>query len=272
MAIMKGIREYGTNGNNGTDGISLRFFRLFRILSSTWMSAKFAERSNEAELMDGADYTEAELIENLADLRRVNRYLGGGRALTRHLFPMIEAAGLRRIRILDVGAGSADIPARIVDWARDRGIEVELVALDLNEIAVLEARSRSVNYPEIKVIRADAMNLPFDDSSFDFALASMFLHHFENDGASELLNSFARVSRVAFIVNDLRRHPVAYYSIKLLTRIFTRNRLVRNDSALSVLRGFTERDLAEIGDASQTELRVFRHFPYRFILIGRQSL
>ena len=111
------------------------------------MFASFAERSREAELMDGADYTAAELIENLADLRRVNRYLGGQRALTRHLFPMIEAAGLRRVRLLDVGAGSADIPAQIVSWARSRGIEVEFVALDLNEIVALEARRRNRSGP-----------------------------------------------------------------------------------------------------------------------------
>lgn len=236
------------------------------------MFASFAERSNQAELIDGADYTATEYIENLADLRRVNRYLGGRSALTRHLFPMIEAAGLRRVRLLDIGTGSADIPARIIDWASNHGIEVEFVALDLNEIAVLDARRRTANYPEIQVMRADAMNLPFDDRSFDFALASLFLHHFENQQAAALLKSFARVARVAFIINDLRRHPIAYYSIKLLAQLFTRNRLVRNDSAVSVLRGFTERDIAEIADVSQTELQVFRHFPYRIILVGRRSL
>jgi Methyltransferase domain len=236
------------------------------------MFASFAERSNQAELIDGADYTATEYIENLADLRRVNRYLGGGAALTRHLFPMIEETGLRRIRLLDVGTGSADIPARIVDWASNRGIEVEFVALDLNEIAALDARRRTASYPESKVVRADAMNLPFGDRSFDFALASLFLHHFENPQAAALLKSFARVARVAFIINDLRRHPIAYYSIKLLAQLFTRNRLVRNDSAVSVLRGFTERDIAEIANVSQTELQVFRHFPYRIILIGRRSL
>lgn len=239
------------------------------------MFASFAERSREAELMDGADYTVAEMIENLADLRRVNRYLGGQRALTRHLFPMIQtvwATGRRRVRLLDIGSGSADIPARIVDWARERGIEVECVALDLNEIIATEARRQAVNYPEIKVVRADAMKLPFEDHSFDFALASLFLHHFESPQAARLIESFARVARVAFIINDLRRHPVAYYSIKLLTRIFTSNRLVRNDSAVSVMRGFTERDIAEIARSSRIEMRVFRHFPYRFILIGGHPL
>ena len=236
------------------------------------MFASFIERSNKAELMDGSDYTAAELIENLADLRRVNRYLGGYGALARHLFPMIEATGRKRIRLLDVGTGSADIPARVVEWARNRGVEAEFVALDLNEIAAREARAQATGYPEIKAIMADAMNLPFDDRSYDFVLASLFLHHFENPQAAKLLKSFARVARVAFIINDLRRHPLAYYSIKLLTQIFTRNRLVRNDSAVSVQRGFTETDIAEIANRAQTPLQIFRHFPYRFILVGHKSL
>jgi len=242
------------------------------------MFSTFAQRSNEAELMDGTDYTDEELVENLADLRHVNKYLGGRCALTRHLFPLIEkieARGHRRIRLLDIGTGSADIPAQIVDWGRRRGIEIEFVVIDLNEIAAREARIQTMQtsgYSGIRVVRADAMNLPFAERSFDFVIASAFLHHFESPQAAALLRSFARVARSAFIINDLRRHPIAYYSIKLLTRVFTQNRLVRNDAAVSVLRGFVERDIAEIAAASETRLQTFRHFPYRFILIGQREL
>lgn len=232
------------------------------------MFGPFAKRSEESELIDGGDYGFDEFVGTLADLRRVNRYLGGSRALTRHLFPMIEATGRRRIRLLDVGTGSGDIPRRIVEWARGRRIEIECVVIDFNELAALEAAVQTRDYPEIQVVRADAMRLPFADGSFDFVIASMFLHHFETPQAASLLHRFARVARVAFIINDLRRHPIAYYTIKLLTRIFTRNRLVRNDAALSVLRGFADPDLAELAGLAGAPLRIFRHFPYRYILIG----
>lgn len=231
----------------------------------------FAERSRETELIDGSNYEPDEFIVSLADLRRINRYLGGQSALTRHLFPLIEASGAKRVRLLDVGTGGADIPVRIVEWARSRGIEIEFVVLDLNAIAAAEARVQTAGHPEIRVIRADAMHLPFADNSFDFVLASLFLHHFESPQAATLIRSFARVARRGLIINDLRRHPIAYYTIKLLTRIFTRNRLVRNDSAVSVLRGFTERDIGEIAVAASVKLEVFRHFPYRLILIGKTA-
>jgi 2-polyprenyl-3-methyl-5-hydroxy-6-metoxy-1,4-benzoquinol methylase len=231
----------------------------------------FAKRSNEAELIDGTAYGADELVESLKDLRRVNRWLGGKRALAKHLFPMINALDGKRIRLLDVGTGSADIPEMIVDWARARGLQIEFVVLDLNEIAAREARQQTAGYPEIEVVRGDALKLPFADGSFDFVLASMFLHHFESPAAAQLLASFARVSRVAFIINDLRRHPLAYYAIKVLSHIFTGNRLVRNDSAVSVLRGFADADLAEIAHAANLRLNIFRHFPYRYIFIGQKS-
>src|SRR5262249_37166094 len=122
----------------------------------------FAIRSNEAELIDGSDYDRTELIESLRDLRRINRWLGGKRALAKHLFPMIKATGRKRIRLLDVGTGSADIPEMIVDWARAHGLRIEFVVLDLNEVAARAARHHTAGYPEIKVVCADALHLPFE--------------------------------------------------------------------------------------------------------------
>jgi 2-polyprenyl-3-methyl-5-hydroxy-6-metoxy-1,4-benzoquinol methylase len=233
------------------------------------MFESFAQRSAEPEIMDGVEFSGDELRGCLSELRRVNRFLGGRRALSQHLYPMIEALraeGGARIRLLDVGTGSADLPVTIVEWARSRGIALDVTVIDLNDHAAREAHMRTRTYPEITVLEADALNLPFSDRSFDFVLASMFLHHFETKGAARILSSFARVARVAFLINDLRRHPLAFYGIKMLTRVISRNRLFRYDAALSVLRGFTERDVSEIAAAAGLPLRVNRSFPFRVIL------
>ena len=117
-------------------------------------------------------------------------------------------------------------------------------------------------------MQADAMLPPFRAGSFDFVLASLFLHHFATAQAAELIASYSRIARVAVIINDLRRHWIPYYSIKVLNSIFHASRLVRNDSALSILRGFTKRDIKEIARLSGQPLDLFRHFPFRFAAIA----
>jgi hypothetical protein len=47
------------------------------------------------------------------------------------------------------------------------------------------------------------------------------------------------VARAGFVINDLHRHPLAYYGIDALTRLIPGcSALVKNDGRLSVWRGF----------------------------------
>ena len=231
------------------------------------MFPTFATRSVEPELIDGADYTAAELLASLSDLRRINRLLGGKRALFKHLLPLMTAPGREKVRLLDLGTGSADIPISIVRWARIHKIDIEIVVVDNNRLAAEEARERAKAYPEIRIVQADALQPPFGPASFDFVLASLFLHHFQTEQAAELIATYAQIARHAVIINDLHRHWLAYYSIKVLTSVFNASRLVRNDAALSVLRGFTRHDVDEISRLAGRPIAIFRHFPYRFALV-----
>lgn len=233
------------------------------------MANRFSERSREPELIDGTDYAVAEFRDCLSDLRRINQLLGGQHALARHLFPMIEATGRQHIRLLDIGTGSADLPRMVVEWARQCGKRVDFVVVDLHPLAVREARNWVVDYPEILVVQADAFQLPFVEGGFDFVMASLFLHHFEDEAAARLLQGFSQVARDAFLINDLRRHPLAYYSIRCLTWLFTNNRLVRHDAAVSVLRGFQDADWQKIAGLAGLSLKVHRHFPFRYLIIGQ---
>lgn len=230
----------------------------------------FGERSNQPELIDGTDYSRDEYVGSLGDLRWVNRSLGGRRALEKYFFPLLKTySGSQALRILDVGTGSGDLPIEIVKWAGANGINVQLTIIDNNQLAASEASRMTKGFEEINVIRADAMQLPFPQASYDFVIASLFLHHFETPAAARLIAEFRRIARRAVIINDLRRNVIAYFGIKVLTSLLTRNRLVRHDAALSVLRAFKESDVREIAELAGVRLDALRSFPFRLVMISR---
>ena len=53
-------------------------------------------------------------------------------------------------------------------------------------------------------------------------------------------------SRIGFFINDLHRHAIAYYAIKILTKLFSKSYLVKNDAPLSVQRGFKRKDWEQL--------------------------
>ena len=67
-------------------------------------------RSGGAELMDRPDADPAELARSLEDLRSVNRWLGGTRAVRHHLSRLCAAHPRAEYAILDVATGCASSP------------------------------------------------------------------------------------------------------------------------------------------------------------------
>ena len=75
-------------------------------------------RSAELEMMDLPGQPRELLAGNLRDLRILNRYLGSYRSVLGGLARLLREQNLRSFTLLDVGTGSADIPAAIAQWAR----------------------------------------------------------------------------------------------------------------------------------------------------------
>ena len=73
------------------------------------MFERFRQRSYELEHLDKGDYTPEEYEGCLAELRRVNRWLGDSRALKRSVLPDIGRESLREFSLLDVGAGTGEL-------------------------------------------------------------------------------------------------------------------------------------------------------------------
>jgi SAM-dependent methyltransferase len=120
----------------------------------------------------------------------------------------------------------------------------------------------------ISVVRGDATMLPFSALSFDFILASQLLHHFSEEEIVTLLRIWSGVARKAILVSDLVRHPVAYYGIRLLTRLATRNAMTLTDAPRSVQRAFTLPEWRELfSRAAIGPFEILPVFPFRMVAI-----
>lgn len=236
------------------------------------MFSRFDQRSYELEHLDKGDYTPEEYEGCLVELRRINDYLGDARALRRELLPLIERAGLHSFSVLDVGAGSGELLRVIAEWSEETGRAAHLVGLELNARSASAILEGSASFPNIASVRADALHLPFADNSFDFVICSLFTHHFRDEQVVSILVQLSRVARRSIFVIDLHRHAAAYYLYRTIGRLFLYNRLVREDGALSILRGFSPGELARLGQQAElSDVRVTRRFPFRLVLSARGS-
>lgn len=227
----------------------------------------FHQRSSELEHLDKGDYTAEEYEGCIVELQRVNRWLGDASALRDSLLAEIERLDLRSFSVLDVGAGSGELLQVVADWARKTNRQARLTGVEMNARSVAAIAERTNAFPELTAVRADAFKLPFVDHEFDYAMCSLFTHHFLDTDVVRILRELARVSRRGIFVIDLHRHPIAYIFYTTVGRLFLHNRLIREDGALSILRGFEPGELERL--ATQAELknaRVSRRFPYRLVL------
>ena len=222
------------------------------------------KRSYEKEMMDFTADSSELLAGNLSDLRRLNRYLSGSRGVILGLQRAIGREPARRLSVLDVGTGSAEIPAAIFAWAQRRNVATKIVGVDANTETARIAANQTQQLADIEIVQGDARGLPFSSGAFDFVVASQLLHHFSEVKIIELLKQWATLARRGIVISDLVRHPVAYHGIRLLTRLATRNIMTLTDAPLSVRRAFAFsewRELMRQADIGTVEM--ISVFPFR---------
>jgi len=207
----------------------------------------FSVRSYEKELLDRSDIPFADIKLNMRELDFINAKLGGHKITLEGLGAVMEktkngAKGNRvQLSILEIGCGGGDNLRVIKKYCEKRNIAVQLSGVDINPHCIEFARSRKEN-KGIKFISSDYKLIdpvPKPDIIFN----SLFCHHFNDEQMMEILMWMKDHSRAGFFINDLHRHPLAYYSIKWLTSMFSKSYLVKNDAPLSVLRGFRRSEL-----------------------------
>jgi SAM-dependent methyltransferase len=222
-----------------------------------WRSAGYAPRAtgfrnrwsfgriDAPELMDGDGFSAEELAGNFRDIQRVNRWFGGTSAILASL-PELIPDGTKTLSVLDLATGVADIPVTVQRWGATRGYAVDITATDSSPEVLALAGAQVAGLPRIRLLRADARNMPFADHTFDVATCSLALHHFSPGDAILVLREMDRLCRTGFIVNDLRRGAVGYGAAWLASRLTTRSRLTRHDAPLSVRRAYTPGELRSL--------------------------
>lgn len=224
--------------------------------------SKLATRSLDDEQMDAADLDPAVYARILTDLSRVNRLTMNARPTL--AFLRRATLGMTRLRLLDVGFGQGDMLRAIAAWAGKRGIEAELVGIDLNPGSAAVARAATDPHLPIDYRTGDYRDL--EGRGFDIILSSLVAHHMTHTQIVDFLRFMEAEARRGWLVNDLHRHRLAHAGFPLLARVMRWHRIVREDGALSIARSYRPAEwpplLAQAGIAPGAA-RVVRRFPFR---------
>jgi SAM-dependent methyltransferase len=224
-------------------------------------------RGESLELMDDLSIGGGELVEALAQLRRINRLLGAAWPIVEGVARLWRAAGgPARLSILDVGAGSGDVNRRLLAWADRRGVQLELTLMDIHPDTCAVAAAYYQDEPRVRVSQGDVFQLT--PRQADIVTASLFVHHFPAGQLPEVFQAMLRAARLGVVVNDLHRHWLAWSFIRAATGLFSHNRMIRHDAPLSVWRGFQAADLEALRATPGLQLLTYAWRPlFRYLVV-----
>ncbi len=228
-------------------------------------------RRRSHELMDDPNIDPKLLQRSLGYLRKINILL----RYTQQLLDRLETYSQRwdrndTIRIVDIGTGSADMPIAVLKWGDERGWKVHCTGVDLHAKTAKAARDASAD-PRLTIVRGNALDLPFHDGAFDYAITSTFLHHLDTDDVVKVIAGMSRIARRGVVIADLVRSYHAYVGIKLATAFA--NPVVRHDGPASIAQGFTKAEVMEMRDRAGLSYTTYDEYFYnRFILAGEKTV
>lgn len=210
---------------------------------------ELSRRSTDTEIMDDLACAGPVVDQTLRELDLINRWLGGNRITLDGIEKMIRNLAARQegpISIADLGCGSGELLRHMAESGRKQKIPLRLVGIDANPNIVEFARSHCLDYPEITFQAINVWSPEFAGQRFDILTGTLFFHHFDDDALCRLLNQLSKQAQHAILINDLHRHWLAYYAIRMLTRLFSKSSMVRFDAPLSVRRAFKRSDWRRI--------------------------
>ncbi|RZL98507.1 MAG: methyltransferase type 12, partial [Sphingomonas sp.] len=127
------------------------------------------QRAIAEELMDADDLSAETYAAVVGDLAKVNSITMAPRPTLNFL--RRATRGMTRFRLLDVGFGDGDMLRRIARWAARRGLETDLVGVDLNPRSALAATAHTPADLPIRYVTGDYAD--HAGAGWDFVVSSL---------------------------------------------------------------------------------------------------
>ncbi len=221
-------------------------------------------RSKEIEIMDDLDMSGEALIKTLNQIASINKWLGGNGLTIDGIKSLLKSENKDKlIRIVDLGCGNGDMLREVAVFGKKNGFQLELIGIDANQGTIDYAIQLSVDYPEIKYRKQDVLAKEFETQTCDIVLCTLFLHHFEDAVALDLIEFLLKNTKIGIVVNDLHRHRLAYYLFKIVT-LFINNEMVKTDGLISILRGFKRKDLKRLSKKINYKSTISWRWAFRY--------
>lgn len=190
------------------------------------------------------DAPEEDVVQNLRDLSRINRWLGGNRTLSALLAPYL--AIYPTASVLDVGAANGET----LRWLRARYPQARFIAFDQAE--------RFLRMGTGPRVAADVFAWPVRSRSVDIVMSSLFLHHFDDTAVQRILAHFEDAARIAVLSVDLHRHPLSRGFLPATRWLAGWHPITVQDGVTSVAAAFTPAELRRLFPRA----RVRSHWPW----------
>ena len=220
----------------------------------------FLKRSHTPEIMDDFSIQDERIDSALSELTVTNRLLGGISTTEAGFRILLNGWGKTEISALDIGAGASDI----LNYLSKKLIPVKITSVDLNKRACKFLKANLIP----NVICANSLQIPVKEKAFDIIHASLFLHHFKEEEIKEMLSNLLKISKSGIIINDLRRSIFALLGIKIISTLFSKSEMFKNDGPLSVKKGFIKSDWINIlNELNIKKYKLKRKWAFRWMLV-----
>lgn len=227
-----------------------------------------SHRVDQNELMDDPGISFPEFQQTLGEIEKINRMTGAYRPTLKAIESLAKKPrpDKKTLRILDIGFGNGDFLRHIADWAKQKGIAVDLTGVDLNPWAECAAQATTPLTLKIQYVTRDIFEF-VPPEPYHIIINSLFTHHLTHDEIVRVMQWMMRHASLGWFINDLHRHIIPYFFIRSYVRCFSFNRLVRHDAPLSVARAFTRQDwqgLTHQAKLSESNVQISWHWPFRY--------